>query len=62
MRLRAERLAKGELPACAEASKGAITVGDLDNPDSEIRKLINSNFTIKRKQELGTDPSVYYIM
>ena len=58
----AERLAKGKLPACAEVSKGAIIVGDLDNPDSEIRKLINANFTIRRKQELGTDPSVYYIM
>ncbi len=58
----AERLAKGELPACVEISEGVITVGDLENPDSEIRKLIDSNFTIKRKQELGTDPSVYYIM
>jgi molybdopterin-containing oxidoreductase family iron-sulfur binding subunit len=58
----AERLAKGEQPHCVEASEGAIVVGDLEDPESEIRALLNEHYTIRRKQSLGTEPSVYYIM
>ncbi len=58
----AERLAVGRMPACAEASKGAIVFGDVENPDSRVRKLLESNYTIRRKEGLGTGPSVYYIV
>lgn len=58
----AERLAVGKLPACAEASDGAIVVGDLYDPESEVRKLLSENYTIRRKQGLGTGPAVYYIV
>lgn len=58
----AERLAKGEQPHCVEASEGAIVVGDLEDPDSEIRHLLAEHYTIRRKQSLGTEPSVYYIV
>jgi len=58
----AERLAKGEQPYCVEVSKGAIVVGDLEDPESEPRKLLDKNYAIRRKQALGTEPSVYYIM
>ncbi|SLM30169.1 HmeE2 [Desulfamplus magnetovallimortis] len=58
----AERLAKGLQPACVEASEGAIVVGDLEDPESEVRALLNENYAIRRKQELGTEPSVYYVM
>ncbi|MFO7753980.1 MAG: 4Fe-4S dicluster domain-containing protein [Desulfobacteraceae bacterium] len=58
----AERLAQGKLPHCVEASEGAIVVGDLEDPNSDIRKLLGKNYTIRRKQVLGTEPSVYYIM
>jgi len=57
-----ERLAEGLMPACVEASKGAIAFGDLDDPNSEVRKLLKENYTIRRKQNLGTEPSVYYIV
>lgn len=57
-----ERLAKGLLPACAEASNGGIVFGDLGDPQSEVRKLISKRYTIRRKTELGTEPSVYYII
>jgi molybdopterin-containing oxidoreductase family iron-sulfur binding subunit len=57
-----ERLAVGQLPACVEASNGILTFGNLDDPDSEIRALLREHFTIRRKQELGTEPSVYYIV
>ncbi|HDL07469.1 MAG TPA: 4Fe-4S dicluster domain-containing protein [Desulfobacteraceae bacterium] len=58
----AERLDVGKMPACVEASNGAIAFGDLEDPESDVRKLLKENFTIRRKQELGTEPSVYYIV
>ena len=57
-----ERLAEGQLPACVEVSEGKLTFGDLYDPESDVRELIKSNFTIRRKQTLGTEPSVYYIV
>ncbi len=58
----AERLAVGQMPACVEASDGALVFGDLYDPESEVRKLIRKNYTIRRKQALGTEPCVYYIV
>jgi Fe-S-cluster-containing dehydrogenase component len=57
-----ERLAVGKLPACVEASEGALVFGDLEDPNSEVRKLLRENYAIRRKQTLGTNPSVYYIV
>ncbi|PHR27709.1 MAG: 4Fe-4S ferredoxin [Desulfotalea sp.] len=59
-----ERLAKGLEPACVEAVKEdeAITFGDLNDPESEIRKVLAENTTIQRKPSLGTKPSVFYIV
>ncbi|MFW5836387.1 MAG: sulfate reduction electron transfer complex DsrMKJOP subunit DsrO [Desulfovibrionaceae bacterium] len=58
----AERLAVGEMPACVEASKGALVFGDLEDESSEVRKVLRENFTIRRKPSLGTEPGVYYII
>ena len=58
----AERLAVGQLPACVEASEGKLTFGDLYDPESEVRELIRTHYTIRRKQTLGTEPAVYYIV
>ncbi|GFM37454.1 sulfate reduction electron transfer complex DsrMKJOP subunit DsrO [Desulfovibrio psychrotolerans] len=57
-----ERLAKGQLPLCVEASEGRILFGDLSDPESEVRKALAENFTIRRKPSLGTQPGVYYII
>jgi len=57
-----ERLAVGQIPACVEASNGALVFGDLADPDSDVRKLVSSRYTIRRKISLGTSPSVYYIV
>jgi molybdopterin-containing oxidoreductase family iron-sulfur binding subunit len=57
-----ELLAEGKQPACVEASGGALVFGDLDNPESEVRKLLKSNYTIRRKTALGTGPAIYYIV
>jgi molybdopterin-containing oxidoreductase family iron-sulfur binding subunit len=58
----AERLEKGLLPACVEASDGAILFGDLADPESTVRRALAQNFSIRRKPELGTDPGVYYLV
>lgn len=57
-----ELLAEGKQPACVEASGGALVFGDLDDPESEVRKLLKSNYTIRRKTALGTGPAIYYIV
>lgn len=57
-----ERLAVGQMPACVEASNGILVFGDLEDPRSEVRKLLSENYTIRRKQRLGTGPNVYYIV
>ena len=58
----AERLAVGKLPACVEASNGILAFGDLYDPESDVRKLIADNYTIRRKIHLGSSPAVYYIV
>ena len=58
----AERLAVGKQPYCVEVSEGALTFGDLDDEHSEIRKVLEDNYTIIRKPILGTGPSVFYIV
>ncbi len=59
-----ERLALGLEPACVEAVKevGAIVFGDLNDPNSEIRQILDQEHTIQRKPSLGTKPSVFYIV
>ena len=58
----AERLAKGLLPACVEASNGAVLFGDLEDPNSVVRKALAENFSIRRKPSLGTQPGVDYLI
>ncbi len=58
----AERLAVGKPPACVAASGGILTFGDLDDPKSDVRMLLDSHYVIRRKEALGTEPNVYYIV
>ncbi|MDD5244547.1 MAG: 4Fe-4S dicluster domain-containing protein, partial [Syntrophorhabdaceae bacterium] len=58
-----ERLAKGLKPACVEACKeNALIFGDLNDPGSEIVKVLKSRMTTRRKPYLGTQPKVFYLL
>ncbi len=57
-----ERLEKGKRPACVEKSNGAMLFGDLNDPNSEVRRYLAEHFSIRRKPELGTQPAVFYII
>ena len=58
-----ERLDKGLQPLCVGACKeGALVFGDLEDPDSPVRKILAEEFAIRRKPELGSGPGVYYLV
>ncbi len=49
-------------PACVNVCPvGARLFGDLKNPDSRVSQVIAASPTFRLRQELGTEPSVYYI-
>ena len=57
-----ERVEKQQLPHCVETCpEKALTFGNLNDPESSTRKLLESETTIQHKPELGTRPSVFYI-
>ncbi len=57
-----DRLAAGLQPACVNTCvTGARVFGDINDPNSEISKLIASKPTTVSKPELNTRPQTYYI-
>jgi molybdopterin-containing oxidoreductase family iron-sulfur binding subunit len=64
----AERLRDGRQPACVEAvdavpgGEGALTFGNLAEPDSEVNRILSEKHTISRRVSLGTGPNVFYVV
>ena len=57
------RIESGLLPACVTTCIGGATYfGDANNPNSLVRELLRENKAIRLKEELGTEPSVFYIV
>lgn len=57
------RVLAGEVPACMEYCIGhARFWGDLDDPDSEVSKLLKEREYEQLQVEAGTGPSVYYLL
>jgi len=49
------------LPACAEACpNGARIFGNLLDPNSEIRYVLENKDVFRLKEELGTEPKMWY--
>lgn len=56
------RIARGERPACADVCRCvARFFGDLDDPESEISKLIASREYDQLLPDAGTSPSIYLL-
>lgn len=50
-------------PACVvNCSAGALHFGDLDDPESNVSRLLRENRTVRLQEELGTGPAVHYIV
>lgn len=56
-----ERTDAGEVPMCVLCCPGDARVyGDLDDPDSEISRVIRENHAYVLLEEKGTKPKVHY--
>lgn len=59
------RLDVGKMPACVEECQskggGALFVGDLNDPNSGVSELISANSVKRIREDLGTEPKVFYI-
>ncbi len=57
------RLEEGELPACVTTCIGmANYFGDANDPESLVSELIAQPNVIRLKEEMGTEPKVYYLV
>jgi tetrathionate reductase subunit B len=59
------RLDSGLAPACVDACKkaghGALVFGDLNDPSSEVSRIVADTLVHGLREDLGTKPKVYYI-
>lgn len=56
------RTQAGLLPACVETCVGgARNFGDLNDPDSEVARMLRDNEVSVLRPEMHTNPNVYYI-
>ncbi|MFQ5755096.1 MAG: sulfate reduction electron transfer complex DsrMKJOP subunit DsrO [Acidiferrobacterales bacterium] len=56
------RVSRGLAPACVETCIGRARIfGDLNDPESEIARMIASNPVSVLRPGMGTEPNVYYI-
>ena len=56
------RRARGEVPACMDLCLGRARFwGDLDDPESEVSKLLASREYERLSESEGTEPNCYYL-
>ena len=58
----AHRVDAGLLPACVETCVGGARIfGDLNDPTSQVRQLVDQHKVKVLKPEMGTKPHVFYL-
>ncbi len=56
------RVSKGEVPSCVDTCQGRARIfGDVNDPESEVAKLIATQPVTVLRRGKGTEPNVYYI-
>jgi len=56
------RVQNGELPYCVEACPANARIfGDLDDPESDVSKILGQFQAFRLREELGTEPRVFYV-
>ena len=56
------RLSRGKRPYCVErCPANARIIGDLNDPNSQVSKLLSKYTPRRLKEHLGTEPKVFYI-
>jgi Fe-S-cluster-containing dehydrogenase component len=57
------RVKRGLMPACAAACPSrALTFGDVDDPTSDVARLLRERRHKVNKPEAGTHPNVYFLL
>lgn len=56
------RVREGRLPRCVEACPTKARIfGDINDPKSEVSKAVKSRNVFRLKEELGTEPRIFYL-
>ena len=56
------RVEQGLVPSCVNTCQGRARIfGDILDPESEVSKLVSTEAVSVLRQEMGTEPNVYYI-
>lgn len=56
------RVEQGLEPACVNTCQGRARIfGDVNDPESEVSKVLSKNPTTVLRPEMGTEPMVFYI-
>jgi Fe-S-cluster-containing dehydrogenase component len=56
-------LPEGREPACVETCPTKVRVfGDLNDPNSQVSKLLDTNRYYRLKEDRNTNPRLYYII
>jgi molybdopterin-containing oxidoreductase family iron-sulfur binding subunit len=57
-----QRTRNGLTTRCVEACPvGARKFGDLNDPDSEVSEILRTRRSFRLKEELGTEPAIWYV-